>query len=216
MKILIDNGHGADDLTQGKCSPPVADMINVDGKPLTTDPSVYGGRFREGNFNRLVAALVVSRLAGAGLDAECVVQEQQDISLGERVRRVNNLCRTLGASNVLFVSIHANAAAVGNLWTAARGFSVHVARRCSEASLRLGRIFTDTATEMKLLGNRSVPAEKVWRNDFYVIKNTLCPAVLTENLFYDNKDDIRFIASPTGRAKIAELHTRAILKYMGK
>lgn len=214
MKILIDNGHGADALTQGKCSPPVGGLLNSDGKPVASDPSVYGGRFREGNFNRLVAALLVSRLIAAGLDAECLVQEREDISLGERVRRVNNICRALGKGNVLFVSVHANAADGGERWMTARGFSVHVATRCGSDSVRLGQCFTDTAAEMGLLGNRSVPAERVWRNDFYVLRKTLCPAVLTENLFYDNQDDLRLLASPSGRASVSELHVRALLKYV--
>lgn len=216
MKILIDNGHGADALTQGKCSPPVGGLLNADGQPVASDPTVYGGRFREGNFNRLVAALLVSRLVAVGLDAECLVQEHEDISLGERVRRVNSMCRALGSGNVLFVSVHANAADGGERWMSASGFSVHVARQCSAVSVRLGRCFTDTAAEMGLLGNRSVPAERVWRNDFYVLRKTLCPAVLRESLFYDNKGDLRLLASPSGRARVAELHERALLKYLGK
>jgi|GEM_PF-4910723 len=34
-----------------------------------------------------------------------------------------------------------------------------------------------------------------WESDFYILKNTLCAAALTENLFHDNPDDVRFVAS---------------------
>ena len=36
-----------------------------------------------------------------------------------------------------------------------------------------------------------------WESDFFILKNTLCAAVLTENLFHDNSDDCLFLWSPT-------------------
>lgn len=208
MKILIDNGHGADGYTKGKYSPV------VDGMAMEHDATVYDRRFREGNFNRLVASELVSELDKLGYDAERIVTERTDVSLGERVRRVNAWCKQAGSKNVLFVSIHANAAGSGNEWMTARGFSVHVARRSSEASKAFAKTLTQTAIAMGLRGNRSVPKEMYWQNDFYVIKNTLCPAVLTENLFYDNKDDLAIIATPAGREKIVKLHVESIIKYI--
>jgi N-acetylmuramoyl-L-alanine amidase len=32
-------------------------------------------------------------------------------------------------------------------------------------------------------------------SDFYVLKHTNCPAVLTENFFQDNKDDVAYLTS---------------------
>jgi len=29
--------------------------------------------------------------------------------------------------------------------------------------------------------------------DFYILRHTSCPAVLTENLFMDNRDDVAFL-----------------------
>ena len=51
--------------------------------------------------------------------------------------------------------------------------------------------------------------------NFYVIKNTNCPAVLTENLFQDNHEDVEFLMSPEGKAKIVELHYQCIKQYCG-
>ena len=46
---------------------------------------------------------------------------------------------------------------------------------------------------------------------FYIIKNTNCPAVLTENLFMDTlKPDCEFIMSDAGVETIAQLHFDAI------
>jgi N-acetylmuramoyl-L-alanine amidase len=41
---------------------------------------------------------------------------------------------------------------------------------------------------------------------------TKCPAILTENLFYDNKDEVKFLQSEEGREAIAQIHVNAILK----
>lgn len=207
MKILIDNGHGADGYTNGKYSP------IVDGMSIEHDQTVYEHRFREGNFNRLVSAELVTRLRNMGYDAERIVPEAKDVTLMERVERVNSWCRKLGKDNVLFVSIHANAAGCCEKWMNARGFTVWVAKHASTASRKLAQIFTTTATEASLMGNRSVPAEHYWQADFFVLKHTLCKAVLTENMFYDNRDDISLIATTEGRERIVELHVNALLKY---
>ena len=97
MKVLIDPGHGID--TPGKRSP--------------------DGKFREYLWNRQVADLLLDRLTAMGIDASLVVTETNDISLSTRVQRVNRVCTQLGASDVLLVSIHANAAGDGSAWMGA-------------------------------------------------------------------------------------------------
>jgi N-acetylmuramoyl-L-alanine amidase len=39
--------------------------------------------------------------------------------------------------------------------------------------------------------------------NYYVLKNTNCPAFLVENLFYDNKQDAQFLLSTQGQTRIA-------------
>lgn len=207
IKILVDNGHGADDYTNGKYSP------IVDGMSIESDATVYDHRFREGNFNRLVAAELVTRLRDLGYDANRIVTEDRDVPLMERVERVNSWCRRLGKENVLFVSVHANATGNGDKWDDARGFSVWVAKQASMASHKLAITFTSAAIDAGLMGNRCVPKEHYWKADFFVLKHTMCPAVLTESLFYDNRDDLKIIASPAGREKIVQLHVNAIKNY---
>jgi len=68
--FLIDNGHGLE--TPGKRSP--------DGKLL------------EYQYNRIIAVAVLEHLAMRGVRAELVVPEDNDISLEERCRRINEAC----------------------------------------------------------------------------------------------------------------------------
>ena len=113
MKILIDNGHGL--MTAGKRSP--------------------DGKFREAFYNREIARRVVSDLRDRGLDAELLVPEDDDISLIERVRRVNAACFLLGKQNVILVSIDVNAAGNGSKWLNATGWSaIPVRGRQSQTS----------------------------------------------------------------------------------
>lgn len=195
MKILIDPGHGCD--TSGKRSPK--------GK---------FGILYEFEFNRAIAKPLVERLKKMGYDAELVVSEDEDISLGERCRRTNRWCDKLGSKNVLFISVHSNASSNCETWQKPNGWCEFVYTKASSASKRLAQCLYDEAYKRGLKGNRAVPDCRYWTANFFVLKNTKCPAVLTENMFYDNMEDYEFLLSETGRETIIDLHIDGIVKYI--
>ena len=43
---------------------------------------------------------------------------------------------------------------------------------------------------------------------------TKCPAVLTENLFQDNREDVAYLLSETGKKTIIGLHVNGILNFI--
>lgn len=192
MIILIDNGHGYN--TPGKCSP--------------------DGKFKEWKKNRELARDIVMELKDDGYDARLIVTEENDISLAERVQRVNYICRKEGASNVMLVSIHSNAAGADGKWHSARGFSAHVSLNASDKSKRLAKFLWKRAIEYGLKGNRCVPQEMFIAQNLYILRKTICTAVLTENLFYDNQDDLEMLQSQQGHDKIVLAHLRAIRDYI--
>lgn len=49
---------------------------------------------------------------------------------------------------------------------------------------------------------------------FYILKHTYCAAVLTENLFMDNREDCAFLLSDAGRKAIIGLHVDGIVAYL--
>ena len=133
------------------------------------------GRLREYAYTREIAARVVTSLQTAGLYAS--------LQLGRR--------------NVCLVSIHVNAAGRGDKWMNASGWCCYTSR---------GQTLSDD------LATRLCEAAKVWlprhrlRTDysdgdpdfeagFYILNHTMCPAVLTENLFQDSKADCDFLLS---------------------
>ena len=195
MKILIDPGHGEN--TQGKRS-----------------PKGEFGVLREYAFNRAIAKPLVDRLNKLGYDAELVVSEDEDISLGERCRRTNRWCDKLGSKNVLFISVHSNASSNCETWQKPNGWSAFVYTKASSASKRLAQCLYEEAEKRNLKGNRCVPPERYWTANFYVLKHTNCPAVLTENLFYDNHNDYLYLCSEKGREEIIDLHIKGIVRFI--
>lgn len=194
MKILIDNGHGID--TAGKRSP--------------------DGRLREYAYAREIATRLENELKAMGYDAERIVPEENDISLKERCNRVNNICKKLGKDNVILVSIHCNAAGADGNWHNARGWSAYVSQNASENSKKLACCLIEKAELLGLDIRRYSPDEPYWTQNLAICRDTNCPAVLTENLFQDNKLDVQFLLSEGGKADIVDLHIDGIIKYLGR
>ncbi|MCF0203470.1 MAG: N-acetylmuramoyl-L-alanine amidase [Bacteroidaceae bacterium] len=192
MNILIDNGHGSN--TAGKRSP--------------------DGRLLEYAWTRAVAMRIVDGLRALGYDARRVVTEELDISLAERCKRVNSICERVGANNALLISVHVNAAGMGG-WRNERGWTVWVCNGACAKSIGLAQTLYAEADKMGLKGNRSVPKCKYWEGNYYILRNTACPAVLTENLFQDNKQDVDYLLSDKGQENIAQLHINGIVNYLG-
>ena len=194
MKIFIDNGHGL--MTAGKRSP--------------------DGQFREPFYNREIARRVVSDLRDRGLDAELLVPEDDDISLAERVRRINAACFLLGKQNVILVSIHVNAAGNGSKWLNATGWSVYTCKG-QTASDMLAECLCQAA--IKNFPGRRIRTDMSdgdmdWEEGFYILRKSLCVAVLTENFFMDSRDDLEYLQSKTGKQAIIDTHVEGIIEYL--
>lgn len=191
MIVLIDNGHGAN--TPGKCSP--------------------DKRLREYKYCRETAEALCKALAERGYEARRIVTEETDVALSTRCKRVNAVCSAMGSKNVLLVSLHNNAAGNGG-WKSASGWSGWVYTQGSERSRLLAQYLYKAAEKRGLQGNRSVSACRYWTANFYILKHTDCAAVLTENLFQDNKDDVDYLLSDEGRKAIVDLHVEGIVNYI--
>ena len=189
MIILIDNGHGAE--TPGKCSP--------------------DGRLREYAWTREIARRVCDKLKASGYNARLLVPELNDVSLRERVRRVNSVCAGAGSDNVLLVSIHVNAAGTDQ-WHNASGWTAWVAPNASQRSRKLATLLDAEAVRLNLKGNRS--REPFFTGNFAILRDTKCPAVLTENMFQDNLHDVAYLLSDRGKSEITNLHITAITEYL--
>ena len=196
MKIFIDNGHGQ--FTAGKRSP--------------------DGQFREYYYNRIVARRVTAKLQALGYDAELLVPEDDDIPLKERCRRVNTWCLLHGKSNAICVSIHFNAYGNGSEWTQPSGWSIFTSVGNTAAD-RLADCVAEAAKanlpSMKMRGNFS-DGDIDYEEGFYILKHTMCPAVLTENGFMTNEKECRWLQTEEALEAIIETQVEGITSYLEK
>ena len=196
MKILIDPGHGID--TPGKRSP--------------------DGSFLEYLWNRQVADLVLARLTAAGIDAALVVTETNDITLRTRAMRVNRVCDRLGASNVLLVSIHANAAGNGMFWSTATGWECHTSPGKTKSDA-LAECFYTSFTQAfpeKRMRRDFSDGDSDKESNFYILTKSRCPAVLLENFFYDNRTECAWLLQESTRERIADAIVAGLKAYLKK
>lgn len=191
MKILIDNGHGVD--TAGKRSP--------------------DGRLREYAYAREIALRLEKALKARGYDAERIVTEESDTPLSERVKRANRIYADTGKKAIL-VSIHCNAAGADGKWHDACGWEAYISQNASKNSKALACCLIDAAGEKGLKVRRYSPDEPYWTQSLAICRDTNCPAVLTENLFQDNKADVDYLLSEEGKSAITALHVNGIIKYI--
>ena len=203
MKILIDNGHGIQ--TKGKRSP--------DGKLL------------EYAYTRELARQIVKILQSRDYDAELLVPEDDDIPLSERVRRVNEICLTYepscpaptGHPNVILISLHINAAGDGTKWMNATGWSCYTCKGQTESDLLADCIYK--AAE-QILKNQVIRTDYArdgdpdWEENFYILRHSLCPAVLVEQFFMDNKKDLAYLISDEGKRNLINVIVSGVEKYL--
>ena len=194
MLILIDPGHGID--TPGKRSP--------------------DGKFLEYLWNRQIADLLLDRFIIMGIDASLVVTETNDISLSTRVQRVNKVCSKVGASNVILLSIHSNAAGDGSKWMSAQGWSCYTSKGKTKSDLIaecLYDAFEAEFAEKKIRKDMS-DGDRDWEENFYVLQKSKCPAVLLENFFYDSRDECAWLLKDETKERVADAIVKGIVQYI--
>lgn len=189
MKVLIDNGHGLD--TAGKRSP--------------------DGRLLEYAYAREIARRLETELKAHGIDAVRITPEEYDVPLSERCRRANKY----GSKGVLLVSIHCNAAGADGKWHNAHGWAAYVSNNASVNSKTLASCLIQAAKEQGLSVREYSHQVPYWTQNLAICRDTRCPAVLTENLFQDNRSDVNYLLSEDGKQAIVNLHVEGLIKYIG-
>lgn len=192
MIIILDAGHGIE--TKGKRSP--------------------DERLLEYKYCREIRDSIKNKLQKLGYTVTYTTEGDSDISLKERCKRVNSICDAYSNQECFLVSIHCNAAGSGLKWMNASGWSVYIAKNASKNSKFLANCLHDAAEEENLKIRYYLADQKYWIQDLAICRDTKCPAVLTENLFQDNKKDVEFLLSKEGKESITNLHVNGIIQYI--
>lgn len=199
LNVLLIPGHGKESV--GKMSP--------------------DGNFREWQFARHVVAGIMSKLEG-NPNFKCwnLVPEDDDITLANRVKRTNEKCSKLGVKNCILLEVHVNASGNGVQWMKANGWQCHTTRGETKSDFLAECLYDGAEQILKPKGIKirtdNSDGDRDIENDFYVIKHSNCPAVLTENLFMDNLNNYEFLISEHGLNDIINVHIEGIKQYYKK
>lgn len=98
----------------------------------------------------------------------------------------------------------------------ARGWSCYTSRGNTAADALATELYD--AAKTHLPGHRLrtdyTDGDPDLEENFYILRHTSCPAVLTENLFMDNRDDVAFLESAEGSQAIVDLHIEGICRFL--
>jgi len=183
-KWLLDFGHGG----------MIKDHYVTAPRKMFKFPD--GLAIYEGAVNRQIGYKVVDLLEADLIDHEVISDYVEDLSLQVRVQKADNSYTK--DKRCIFVSIHSNAGG-------GSGFEIFTSK---------GQTKSDTIAQIFFqVYKKSFPQFK-FRTDqkdgdddkeeeFYVLRKTDCPAILIENLFFDNRKEAEFLLSENGQREIA-------------
>ena len=140
--------------------------------------------------------------------------EENDVPLSQRTIKANKY-----GKNCLYISLHGNAAGNGSRWMNARGWAIYTSKGYTKAD-PIAQIFIEEADKLmptigcKVRKYKQKVYEQDWEENFYVLRNTIMPAILTENLFYDNRADNAVMQSDDGITALAMVHVNAMRRIL--
>lgn len=184
-KWLLDAGHGG--------------MVNGHYSTAPAKMHIYsdGLTYYEGVVNRLITNFLAALLKKAGIDHRLIHDGEDDDSLPVRVSRAD--AEYAKDKRCIFLSIHSNAGGgAGNEIYTSKG---------QTKSDKIANIFCEVYkkhfSEFRFRADQ-VDGDADKEADFYVLRKTDCPAVLVENLFFDNRKEAEFLLSEQGQKRFAE------------
>ena len=191
LTVILDAGHGKE--TPGKRSPQFENGVQL----------------FEWEFNRRICLKIKELIED---EFKCVLANEDDVDykLSTRAEIINNICkqeREIGQIPIM-ISVHGNAASSDGNWKNATGWEVYSTpgkTNSDKLASCFCEVFKEVFPNKKLRGHKEAK--------FTIIQKTNCPCVLTENFFYDNKEECAYMLSEEGVYNIALLHVEAIKKY---
>jgi N-acetylmuramoyl-L-alanine amidase len=208
---LLDPGHGGMIngvyQTQGKRSP----VYSENEEP-----------FYEGVFNREIVKKIAGLCKGK-IDTYNLVNTEIDVQLRDRTDLANEIFRKHFQTDkkiCIYLSIHANAFTPTNKleFNSAKGWEIYTTKG-ETISDKIAMIFFEDMK--KMFPDRTFRCDYSDHDpdkeeDFFVLRKTAMPAILTENFFMTNRDDLNLLLSDDGKNKIAQAHFNAMVAVENK
>lgn len=203
--IILDDGHGQE--TAGKRTPPIEELNSM--------------VIRENEFNRSVVKLLKNKLEYLGYNVELSKGNESlltDVPITTRYRNANTYCKKfmadkkVGINNVMFISIHYNAAGYCNTFsTTCKGGIETLFHPSSDSGKWLALSINNSLGREVGRIDRGIKA----RTDLGVLNGTEMTAVLVECGFMDVKEEALLMLDATYQNKVADGIIKGINKYLG-
>ena len=192
---IFDNGHGG--IIDG--------IYQTPGKrsPIWSN----GSQLFEGEFNRSIVDRLGKLCQDANIDYVNLVDTNLDISLSKRTAKANEIYRNTNKP-CIYVSIHAN----GFTEESANGWEVYTSKGETKsdeiATILFEKAQAEFPTHKMRIDTKDGDPDK--EANFYVLKHTAMPAILSENFFMTNEKECKLLMSEDGRDRIAKIHFEMI------
>lgn len=199
---LLDAGHGGINPKTGEYVTP--------GKrsPVWQKGVLNMSQYYEGVGNRQIVDKIAENLEILNIPYFKICNTWEDRPLQARVLLANQYQKMFG--NCVYVSIHSDAFTKES----ANGYSVYTSRGETRSD-KIAEVFIDNMKinfpERKLRTDRR-DGDQDKEANFYVLKNTSCPAVLIENFFMTNYTECQLLLNSDFQDKIAKCHSESINK----
>lgn len=191
MLVLLDNGHGG--LING--------VYQTPGKRKDWGES---GIIYEGEFNRSIVNGLIEKLTQLGINYVNIAPEYRDVSLSTRVNRANNY----SGEDCFYLSIHSNAGG----GQGSEVYTYYGESTSDQIATIWGEEFKKEFPNKPLRTDYS-DGDLDKEANFYVLRKTWMPAILTENFFMDNFLEFsEILTTAEGRQKIINYHLNTILR----
>ena len=134
--------------------------------------------------------------------------------LVKRCQIVNDLVRKY--KDCIYISIHVNAASSDGKWHNATGWEAYTTKGKTKSDQLAEELYKSAIKNLKgkKVRKDTTDGDSDKEADFYVLRKTICPAVLTENFFQDNKEDVEYLQSNEGFHQIIRTHVEGIFNYI--
>ena len=216
IHIILNYGHSK--LTAGKRSPLYSTLPKDYQDYFRQFPEFGKDRYYEYLSNRVIGRQIANTLKERGWNVHEIEQTAAN-GVNQIVNATNKICSQYGASNCVFVSVHSNAApSKTNGWAEAKGWSAYTTKGQNKSDKLANYMYKYAEQEFvdrKIRKNTS-DGDPDQEENFGVIYSAKCCGVLTENFFYNDKDDLKYLVSKKGQQAIVRVHVNGIEDFIYK
>lgn len=198
IEVILDNGHGKE--TPGKRS--------------------IDGRLMEWSYTRDIVRKIKKELDKLYINHYSICDTDEDVPLSKRVTLANNRHKANKKKGIttILISVHVNAFGYGDKWESPVGWSAWTSKGQTEGDKLADAMYDAADFLFPNLGRKvrhdMVDKDPDYESDFYILKKTSMPAVLTENFFMTNKEEVDWLLTEEAKIAITECHVRGIINYI--